>query len=121
MSNAVNFGDLCLYYSNAGKLILACLYPGSTIPRRLYIPGINLPYRTLPIDDFCRFLEDAGKDFQKGDLNDLVATVSVDGIVFCFDRSSDDRRIDLTSTFIGTGAKSLYVGSFGRGSGAEVA
>ncbi len=103
LNHAVNFGDLCLYFSEVGKINLAFVYPGSTSPKRLIVPGINLPYHPFELSEFEQYLDEIGKEFYEDDLSDLVSTISLSGIVFHFDRSGD-RRIDITAAFVAADA-----------------
>lgn len=98
LNHAVNFGDLCIYFSQEDKIKLAFVYPGSTLPERLIIPGINLSYHPIELSSFRQYLDEAGKEFHNDDLNDWVSTISLNGIVFFFDRGGD-RRIDITAAF----------------------
>lgn len=95
--NTVEFDDLCLYFSpERDKIILAFIYPGRTVPKELRIPGVNLPYNALEIEEFIEYLYKNEIDFEQEKLNEYVVMIKLNGIVFYFDLTNQDRRIDIT-------------------------
>lgn len=96
-ADVVRFDDLSFYFSpEHDKVILVFVYPGSTVSKKLILPGIDVPFSALQIDEFCSFLEHGGVKFDRSELNTSVSNINLNGSVFYFDLTNQDRRIDLT-------------------------
>ena len=104
--DAVKFDDLCFYFSKEhDRIILAFLYPGSTVPGRLRFPGVDLPLKQFELNQFCEFLNKSNVEFRREVFNQYVLTITISGVVFYFDLTNDDRRIDITNSYVVSGAR----------------
>lgn len=103
--STVNFDDLCFYFSpERDKIILAFIYPGRTASKELRLPGLNLPYNYLAIEEFIEYLYNNKMEFERENLNEYVNSIKLNGIIFYFDLTNPDRRIDITHSSAATAA-----------------
>jgi hypothetical protein len=103
--NAVRFDDLCFYFSpEHDRIILVFVYPGSTVPERLLLPGLDVPLDDLEVEEFRIFLDRKRIEFVKSELNKIVSTIKVNGSVFYFDLTCSDRRVDITNSSVAAAA-----------------
>lgn len=101
-ADVVRFDDLSFYFSpERDNIILVFVYPGSTQSKKLILPGLNVPFNSLGIDEFGSFLEHGGFKFDRSVLNAAVSTINLNGSVFYFDLTCSDRRIDITNSSVG--------------------